>query len=401
MIDQKQEKIKELLERGVDEVIEKEHLEKRLLRGDKLRVKFGIDPTGSELHLGHLVPFRKLKQFQKLGHQVIFLIGDYTAKIGDPTGRSEARKMLTDEDVKKNMKDYINQASKVLDMDKVEIRYNSEWYNKKGSAFMMELTSKFTFARMIERDDFKKRIKEDIDVSMVELLYPLLQGYDSVELKADVELGGTDQKFNLLTGRKVQRRYNQLEQDIITVPLLKGLDGVRKMSKSCDNYIAFNDSADDMFGKIMSLPDDLLLEYFEFLTDISYNELHNKEQDLLLNQVNPRDLKIDLAKKIIKIFYLDETEAEKAQENFKKIFKNKENPEDIKEFKIKEDKKKLIDIISEAGLTSSKGEARRLIEQGAVKIDSKVENKWDKEVKIKDGTIIQAGKRKFIKIVTK
>jgi len=401
MIDQKQEKIKELLERGVDEVIEKEHLKKRLLRGDKLRVKFGIDPTGSELHLGHLVPFRKLKQFQKLGHQVIFLIGDYTAKIGDPTGRSEARKMLTDEDVKKNMKDYINQASKVLDMDKVEIRYNSEWYNKKGSAFMMELTSKFTFARMIERDDFKKRIKEDIDVSMVELLYPLLQGYDSVELKADVELGGTDQKFNLLTGRKVQRRYNQLEQDIITVPLLKGLDGVRKMSKSCDNYIAFNDSADDMFGKIMSLPDDLLLEYFEFLTDISYNELHNKEQDLLLNQVNPRDLKIDLAKKIIKIFYLDETEAEKAQENFKKIFKNKENPEDIKEFKIKEDSKKLIDIISEAGLTSSKGEARRLIEQGAVKIDSKVENKWDKEVKIKDGTIIQAGKRKFIKIVTK
>jgi len=401
MIDQKQEKIKELLERGVDEVIEKEHLKKRLLRGDKLRVKFGIDPTGSELHLGHLVPFRKLKQFQKLGHQVIFLIGDYTAKIGDPTGRSEARKMLTDEDVKKNMKDYINQASKVLDMDKVEIRYNSEWYNKKGSAFMMELTSKFTFARMIERDDFKKRIKEDIDVSMVELLYPLLQGYDSVELKADVELGGTDQKFNLLTGRKVQRRYNQLEQDIITVPLLKGLDGVRKMSKSCDNYIAFNDSADDMFGKIMSLPDDLLLEYFEFLTDISYNELHNKEQDLLLNQVNPRDLKIDLAKKIIKIFYLDETEAEKAQENFKKIFKNKENPEDIKEFKIKEDSKKLIDIISEAGLTSSKGEARRLIEQGAVKIDSKVENKWDKEVKIKDGTIIQVGKRKFIKIVTK
>jgi len=401
MIDQKQEKIKELLERGVDEVIEKEHLKKRLLRGDKLRVKFGIDPTGSELHLGHLVPFRKLKQFQKLGHQVIFLIGDYTAKIGDPTGRSEARKMLTDEDVKKNMKDYINQASKVLDMDKVEIRYNSEWYNKKGSAFMMELTSKFTFARMIERDDFKKRIKEDIDVSMVELLYPLLQGYDSVELKADVELGGTDQKFNLLTGRKVQRRYNQLEQDIITVPLLKGLDGVRKMSKSCDNYIAFNNSADDMFGKIMSLPDDLLLEYFEFLTDISYNELHNKEQDLLLNQVNPRDLKIDLAKKIIKIFYLDETEAEKAQENFKKIFKNKENPEDIKEFKIKEDKKKLIDIISEAGLTSSKGEARRLIEQGAVKIDSKVENKWDKEVKIKDGTIIQVGKRKFIKIVTK
>lgn len=397
MADTKKEKIKELLERGVDEVIEKEHLKKRLIKGDKLRVKFGIDPTGSELHLGHLVPFRKLKQFQNLGHQVIFLIGDYTAKIGDPTGRSETRKMLTDEDIKNNMKDYIDQASKVLKMDEVEIRYNSEWYDKKGPAFMMELTSKFTFARMIERDDFKKRIKEDIDVSMVELLYPLLQGYDSVELRADVELGGRDQKFNLLTGRKAQRRYNQSEQDIITVPLLEGLDGVKKMSKSYGNYIAFNDSASDMFGKIMSLPDNLLWKYFKLLTDILEEEISKTEEKVRLNEVNPRDVKIDLAKEIIKIFY-SEKEASEAQENFINVFQKKENPEDIKEFKIKEDKKKLIDIISEAGLTSSKGEARRLIEQGAVKIDSKVENKWDKEVKIKDGTIIQAGKRKFIKI---
>jgi tyrosyl-tRNA synthetase len=397
MADTKKEKIKELLERGVDEVIEKEHLKKRLIKGDKLRVKFGIDPTGSELHLGHLVPFRKLKQFQNLGHQVIFLIGDYTAKIGDPTGRSETRKMLTDEDIKNNMKDYIDQASKVLKMDEVEIRYNSEWYDKKGPAFMMELTSKFTFARMIERDDFKKRIKEYIDVSMVELLYPLLQGYDSVELRADVELGGRDQKFNLLTGRKAQRRYNQSEQDIITVPLLEGLDGVKKMSKSYGNYIAFNDSASDMFGKIMSLPDNLLWKYFKLLTDILEEEISKTEEKVRLNEVNPRDVKIDLAKEIIKIFY-SEKEASEAQENFINVFQKKENPEDIKEFKIKEDKKKLIDIISEAGLTSSKGEARRLIEQGAVKIDSKVENKWDKEVKIKDGTIIQAGKRKFIKI---
>jgi tyrosyl-tRNA synthetase len=305
--------------------------------------------------------------------------------------------MLTDEDIKNNMKDYIDQASKVLKMDEVEIRYNSEWYDKKGPAFMMELTSKFTFARMIERDDFKKRIKEDIDVSMVELLYPLLQGYDSVELRADVELGGRDQKFNLLTGRKAQRRYNQSEQDIITVPLLEGLDGVKKMSKSYGNYIAFNDSASDMFGKIMSLPDNLLWKYFKLLTDILEEEISKTEEKVRLNEVNPRDVKIDLAKEIIKIFY-SEKEASEAQENFINVFQKKENPEDIKEFKIKEDKKKLIDIISEAGLTSSKGEARRLIEQGAVKIDSKVENKWDKEVKIKDGTIIQAGKRKFIKI---
>ncbi len=398
MANVKEKKIKELLERGVDEVIEKEHLEKRLLRGDKLRVKFGIDPTGSELHLGHLVPFRKLKQFQDLGHQVIFLIGNYTAKIGDPTGRSETRKMLTDEDIKKNMKDYIDQASKVLKMDEVEIRYNSEWYDKKGPVFMMELTSKFTFARMIERDDFKKRIKEDIDVSMVELLYPLLQGYDSVELKADVELGGRDQKFNLLTGRKVQRRYNQPEQDIMTVPLLEGLDGVKKMSKSYGNYISFNDSASDMFGKTMSLPDNLLWKYFKLLTDVSEEEISKNKEKVRLNEVNPRDVKIDLAKEIIKIFY-SEKEAEEAQENFINVFQKKENPEDIKEYKVSDKKRKLIDLVFESGMSSSKGEARRLVEQGAVKIEGQVEKKWDSEVEVKDGMVVQVGKRKFIKIV--
>lgn len=398
MVDTNKNKIKELLERGVDEIIKKEHLHQRLLAGQKLRVKFGIDPTAPDLHLGHLVVLKKLKQFQDLGHQVIFLIGDYTGMIGDPSGRSAVRKMLNRDILKKNERDYVKQAGQILDLKKVEIRHNSEWYDQKGPGFIMELTSKFTFARMIERDDFKKRIKEDVDVSMVELLYPLIQGYDSVELKADVELGGTDQKFNLLMGRKVQKRYKQKEQDIITVPLLEGLDGVRKMSKSYGNYVAFNDLPSEMFGKIMSLPDNLLWKYFNLLTDVQDNKISKMKEEVRLNKVNPRDLKIDLAKKIIKIFYSDK-EASHAQEEFIKVFQKKENPEDIKEFRIKESKKKLIDILSESKLVSSKGEARRLIEQGAVKIDGKVIKGWDKEIEIENKMVIQVGKRKFLRIV--
>jgi len=252
------DRIEELLSRGVDEVIDKEHLRKRLLCGRRLRVKFGIDPTGSDLHLGHVVPLRKFRHFQNLGHQVIFLIGDFTAMIGDPSGRSEARKMLTEKDIKENMKDYIRQAGKILDFKKIEVRYNSEWYNKKGAMFLFELTSAVTVARAMERDDFQKRMKDDVDVSVLELIYPLMQGYDSVALEADVELGGRDQKFNLLMGRRVQRRYGAPEQDIMTVPLLEGTDGVRKMSKTYGNYIGINENAREIYGKTMSIPDSLM-----------------------------------------------------------------------------------------------------------------------------------------------
>jgi len=318
--------------------------------------------------------------------------------IGDPTGRSETRKMLTKEELKKNEKDYIKQAAQILEINKVEIRHNSEWYDKKGLDFIMEITSRFTFARLIERDDFQKRLKDDVDVHMVELLYPLLQGYDSVELKADVEIGGTDQKFNLLTGRKVQKRYNQTEQDVITVPLLEGLDGVRKMSKSYDNYIAFNDSADEMFGKVMSLPDELLWKYYELVTDVSKDKTSEMKKGVKSEEINPRDLKIDLAKLIIEIFY-SKNDAEKAQENFIKLFQKKEIPDTIKEFKVKEDMVLLVDVLMNSALAKSKSEARRLIEQRGVKVNGKVLKDWKVEIIAEEGTVIQVGKRRFIKIV--
>lgn len=396
MVDTNKAKIKELLERGVEEVIDKDHLQTRLLSGQKLRVKFGIDPTAPDLHLGHLVVLKKLKQFHELGHRVIFLIGDYTGMIGDPSGRSEVRKMLNRDILKKNEKDYVKQAGRILDLKKVEIRHNSEWYDKKGPGFIMELTSKFTFARMIERDDFKKRIENNIDVSLVELLYPLLQGYDSVELKADVELGGNDQKFNLLTGRKVQKRYNQPEQDILTVPLLEGIDGVRKMSKSYGNYIAFNNSAQEMFGKIMSLPDSLLWKYYNLLTDTPLDEISEMKKQVHLARANPRDLKANLAKEVIKIFY-SAKDAAGAEYEFRKVFQEKQKPSQMKAIKIRAGKVNLIDLLKKAGI-KSRGEARRLIEQGGVKLDDKKITDWKKEIEINNDAVLQIGKRRFFRI---
>ena len=287
------EKIKEVLTRGVSEVIVRDDLEKKLLSGKQLRVKFGIDPTAPDLHLGHTVVLRKLRQFQDLGHKVIFLIGDFTATIGDPSGRTFQRQQLPENEIKKNMKDYIRQAGKILDIKKAEIRYNGEWYKKKGALFLMELSSKISYARVMERDDFQKRIKENSDINMLELLYPILQGYDSVELHCDVELGGQDQKFNLLMGRKIQKRYDLPEQDVLTVPLLEGTDGIKKMSKSTGNYIALNDSPSDMYGKIMAIPDILILKYIELLTDIDIEEIKKMQ--------NPRDQKARLAGENVKM----------------------------------------------------------------------------------------------------
>ena len=357
------QKIKELLERGVDEVIEKKHLEGRLYSGEKLRIKFGIDPTAGDLHLGHSVPLKKLKQFQDAGHKVVFLIGDFTAMIGDPSGRSETRKMLTKKEIRENMKNYQKQAGIILDMKKVEIRYNSEWHNKLGAEFIFEITSKFTVARILERDDFKKRIKDDIDISMLEILYPLLQGYDSVALDADVEIGGTDQKFNLLMGRKVQRRYGKPEQDILTVPLLEGLDGVNKMSKSLNNYIGINEDSDNMFGKTMSISDSLVRKYFRLLTDLQEDEIDGMRKKVGMD-FNPKNIKIKLAKEIVKMYH-GEKEAKKAQENFERTFSKREFPEDAKVLKVlKTDK--LIDVLVDNKIVESKSEFRRLILAGAV-----------------------------------
>lgn len=388
------EKIEELLTRGVDEVIIKEHLEERLKSGKKLRVKFGIDPTSSNLHLGHSVPLRKLKQFQDLGHQVILLIGDYTATIGDPSGRSEARKMLSRADVRENMKDYQAQAAKILDIDKVEIRYNSEWYDKFGASFLFEITSKFTVAKMLEREDFQRRIKEDVDVSIMEVIYPLMQGYDSVELNADIELGGTDQKLNLLMGRKVQRRYDKPEQDIITVPILEGLDGVNKMSKSLNNYIGLSEDSSGMFGKIMSIPDGVMRKYFRLLTDVSEEEIEKMKDVIRENKLNPKDVKIRLAKEIVSMYHGTE-EAEKAAGVWESTFSKGEFPEDA--LIVEGDKDaRLADVLVEKGIVDSKTEFRRLVEAGAVSeypdikiIDPNETIQKDRKIKIGKKIFIQ------------
>jgi len=390
-----QQKIEEILTRGVDEVIEKESLKKKLESGKQLRIKLGIDPTGSQLHIGHAVPLRKLKQFQDLGHQVILLIGDYTATIGDPSGRNETRPILSMEQIKENEKTYIDQAAKVLDMSKVEIRHNGEWYGQNNfTGLLMELTSKITVARILERDDFQKRIKEGSDIQMQEIMYPLLQGYDSVALEADVELGGTDQKFNLLMGRKIQKRYNQKEQDVITVPLLVGTDGVKKMSKTYDNFIALEDKASEMYGKTMSVADELIIKYFELVTNVSMEEIKKLAKELE-NGANPRDLKMRLAFEIVKMYH-NEAEAKSAQENFINTFAKKQVPEEMPE--VKPSVYDLITILTESKICKSKSEVRQMIDQGGVKVNEKKVPNGEYNFVIKSGDIVQKGSRFFVRV---
>jgi len=390
-------KIEEVLSRGVAEVISRRHLEKKLRAGEKLRIKFGIDPTAPLLHLGHSVPLRKLREFQELGHRVIFLIGDFTAMIGDPSARVALRKSLTEKEIKKNMRDYTKQAAKILDMKKVEVRYNSEWYKKKGADFFLDLTSRFTYARLIERDEFKKRIKRGIDISILELIYPLLQGYDSVELRTNLEIGGSDQKFNLLMGRKVQKKYNQPQQDILTVPLLVGTDGVKKMSKTYNNYIALAEAPSKMYGKIMSIPDAIIWHYFTLLTNLSLEEIEKMKKEVYQIILNPREVKARLAKETVTIYH-GKKAALRAEQEFNKIFKEKKLPTKIPQIKIKETTLNILDLLVETKLTSSKSEAKRLILQRGVKIDGEIQNNWKKIVEVKEGMIVQVGKRRFLRL---
>ncbi|MFZ2975602.1 MAG: tyrosine--tRNA ligase [Candidatus Moraniibacteriota bacterium] len=392
--------VDELLERGTEEVIVKEHLKKRMMAGEKLRIKLGIDPTGSVLHLGHAVVLKKMKQFQDLGHQVIFLIGDFTAKIGDPTGRSSARKPLTDEDVKKNMESYQKQAGIMLDMEKVEVRYNSEWLAKLSFKELIVLTSKITYAQMAQRADFKERIKNDIDLSMQEFMYPAMQGYDSVVLRADVELGGTDQKFNLLMGRQLQKRYDQEPQDVLTCPLLEGLGGIDKMSKSLNNYISLTEESNSMFGKIMSLADELIIRYFELCTEISMDEIEKIKKDLKDGKVNPRDVKIKLAHEITKIYHGEE-KANEAKEYFEKVISRKETPDEVAPSPAPPETK-LIDLMIKEGLAESNGDAKRKIEQGGVSLNGEIIKDIQTKIsKVMDGKILKVGKREFRKIVVR
>lgn len=377
-----------LIRRGTNEIISEEELAKKLASGKKLRIKLGVDPTAPDLHLGHSVIINKLKVFQDLGHQIVFLIGDFTARIGDPSGRSATRPMMTEEQIMKNIKTYQDQVFKILDREKTEVVFNSKWLNALGIEGLLKLASKHTVAQMLVRDDFEKRFKADIPISIVEFMYPLLQAYDSVALQADVELGGNDQKFNLLLGRDMQRDAGQEPQVVITMPLLVGTDGVKKMSKSYNNYIALNDKPQDMFGKLMSISDELMMFYYELLTQENLDEI---------KQMHPKEAKMKLGSIIVERYWGKEA-AENAKAEFNKIFANKDLPTEIEEFKCDKDKIKLSELLFVSKMVASKNEARRLIEQGGAKVDNEKVTA-DTEIEIKDGMILQAGKRKFKKII--
>ncbi|MFA5842386.1 MAG: tyrosine--tRNA ligase [Candidatus Gracilibacteria bacterium] len=390
--------ILELLSRGTVDVIVREDLEKKLRSKKKMRIKFGIDPTGSVLHIGHAVVLRKLRQFQDLGHTVIFLIGDFTAKIGDPTGRSVQRPSMTDEQIQQNMKDYIRQAGLVLDMDKVEVRYNSEWLGKLNFKDLIVLSSKVTYAQIAQRADFKQRIQNDIDLSLQEFLYPIMQGYDSVALESSVELGGTDQKFNLLMGRQIQERYEQEPQNILTCPILEGLDGVQKMSKSLNNYIALTEAPNDMYGKVMSIPDALLLRWFELATSVSMDEIEKMKKELEAG-INPRDLKMRLGRELVTLYH-GVIEAKAAEENFVKVFSQKEIPDEIPEVKAPKLEMTIVELLRLFPSVSSNSDARRLVDGGGVRVNSQVQTDVDAKIKISEGEglLLQAGKRRFLKV---
>jgi tyrosyl-tRNA synthetase len=377
----------EKIKRGTVEIISEDELKKKLAGGKPLRVKLGVDPTAPDLHLGHTVLLSKLRTFQDLGHTIVFIIGDFTARIGDPSGRSETRPMMTEENIMKNAKTYQDQVFKVLDKSKTEVVFNSHWLYPLGLEGLLSLAGKYTVARMLERDDFEKRYKGGTPISIVEFLYPLLQAYDSVAVRSDVELGGNDQKFNLLVGREIQQDFGQCPQVVITMPLLEGTDGVRKMSKSYGNYIALNDKPEDMFGKIMSISDELMYKYYELLTS----------HDLAaVRAQHPRQAKAALAEELVAKYHGPEA-GQKARDAFDRIFTQKNLPETIEEYVSDKKEVKLADLLAAAGLVSSKNEARRLIEQGGVRIDGEKITE-DKPIDLAKEITIQAGKRKFKKI---
>lgn len=387
----------ELIRRGADEILIEEALVKKLERGKPLKIKAGFDPTAPDLHLGHTVLINKLRQFQELGHEVTFLIGDFTGMIGDPTGKNVTRKALSREEVLKNAETYQEQIFKILDRERTVIRFNSEWMIPMGSAGLIQLAAKHTVARMLERDDFSKRYKGGQPIAIHEFLYPLVQGYDSVALQSDVELGGTDQKFNLLVGRQLQELYGQEPQVVLTMPILEGLDGVQKMSKSLNNYIGIADQPDDMFGKVMSISDDLMWRYYELLSFRSMDEIKRLRRQVE-EGMNPRDVKVLLAEELIERFH-DKTAAVRANENFVARFRQGALPDDMPEKTLHADGGlSIANLLKEAGLVSSTSEALRMIKQGAVKIDGeKVE---DRDLVCQKGTesVYQVGKRRFAKV---
>jgi tyrosyl-tRNA synthetase len=398
-----------IIKRGVAEIVPEEELrtklEKSLKEGRPLRVKLGVDPSAPDIHLGHTVVLRKMKQFQELGHQIIFLVGDFTGRIGDPSGRSEARKQLTEEEVMANAKTYTDQVFKILDRSKTIVDFNSRWLAALNFADVVQLASTYTVARMLEREDFTKRYNEQKPISIHEFFYPLMQGYDSIALEADIELGGTDQKFNLLMGRHLQKEYGQEQQIAIMMPLLEGTDGIRKMSKSFNNHIGISEEPSQMYGKVMSIPDELILRYFELVTEVPLGELEEIEAGLEKGSLHPRDVKMRLGREIVTLFHGSE-KAEEAEAEFKRVFQQGKLPEDIQEVEIdqkllKEGKMWIVGLLTSLKLASSNSEARRSITQGAVKINEIKCDNTEEEVSLEDGMIVQVGKRRFARIKLK
>lgn len=389
----------QLIRRGVAEIVPEDELKQKLYRSIKgnrpLRVKLGLDPTAPDIHLGHTVVLNKLRQFQDLGHEVHLIIGDFTGRIGDPSGKSETRKQLTEEQVQANAATYKEQIFKVLDKDKTIIHFNSEWLMPLNLVDVLNLAGKYTVARMLERDDFEKRYKEGLPIGIHEFMYPLMQAYDSVALKADVELGGTDQKFNLLVGRNLLKEYGLEPQIALTMPILEGTDGIQKMSKSLGNYIGVNEDAYEMFGKTMSIPDNLIIRYFELLTRVAQEEIDGM-QKTMQEGANPRDLKMRLAREIITIYH-DAEEAQKAQERFLLVFSQRDIPEDIPEVTVNEIELWLPKFLLEQGMVESTSDGRRMLKQGAVKLNG--EKYKDENILVENGMVIQVGKRKFIRLL--
>ncbi len=400
----------ELIERGIEEIIPYEEFKTRLNESEKnnkpLVIKAGFDPTAPDIHLGHTVLLRKLRHFQDMGHTVVFLIGDFTGMIGDPSGKSETRKRLTKEQVLENAETYKKQAFKILDREKTIIEFNSKWCSSMSFAEVLELTAKYNVARMMERDDFSKRFKSGRPISILEFMYPLIQGYDSVALKADVELGGTDQKFNLLVGRDLQKEYGVSQQIIMTLPLLVGLDGVQKMSKSLNNYIGIDEEPSQIFGKVMSISDELMFRYYELVTDVPLHDVETMKAGVADGSVHPRAVKVRLAKEICEQFYDSDT-ADRAESEFNRIFVQKDVPEDIDEFLVQQSELSegsiwIVKLLVVSGLAKSNGEARRLIEGGGVSLDGEKISDASSELAFPltgDG-VLKVGKRRFLKLVS-
>ena len=399
-----------IIKRGVVELLPEDEFERKLAEsiktGKPLRIKQGFDPTAPDIHLGHTVGIRKLKQFQDLGHKVVLIIGDYTSLIGDPSGRSDTRPILSYEDIMKNAETYQDQFFNILDRDKCEVHFNGEWFAKMDFREFMNLTTRFTVARILERDDFEKRFKANSPISMHELFYPIMQAYDSVAIKSDLELGGTEQKFNLLAGRNLQESFSQAPQCVLTLPILVGLDGERKMSKSLGNYIGIDESAKEIFGKAMSIPDELIYQYFEMVTDVPAERLTQIKAELDAGNTNPMLLKKDLAATLVDMYH-ESGAGQNAREEFERVFSQGKLPDDIPEMRSKgiidlgfdPTNIYLVGLIAKAGLAKSNGEARKLIQGGGVSLNSEKVTDTNLEFSLKEETILKVGKRRFLKLI--